>query len=98
MKPETISTIAAFGSAAAAIAAAGTALISYSLGKRQILAAKEVAQRQIESAQAVAQRQVESAQAVARMQLIMPMREAWIGQLRTKLSFLVPRHLRQASL
>ncbi len=54
--------------------------------QRQIQAAKDTADLQIASAQAVAKQQVESAQSVARTQLIMPMREAWIGQLRSKLA------------
>lgn len=73
--------------AGAALVAAGTALVTYRQGKHQIAAAKEVAQRQIESAQAVAKQQIESAQSVARTQLIMPMREAWIGALREKVAF-----------
>jgi hypothetical protein len=65
MKQETVSIIAALGSAAAAIAAGVATWVAYKNGSRQL----------------------ESAQAVARMNLIMPMREAWIGQLRTKLSW-----------
>jgi len=59
----------------AAVAATGAAIVTLFLGKRQI-----------ESAQTVAKQQIESAQTVARQQLITPMREAWIGQLRDKLS------------
>jgi hypothetical protein len=90
-KPETV--VAAF----AALAAAGAAIVTFILGKRQIASAQRIAQQQIESAekgaqrqiasaQAVAQQQIESAQSVARTQLIMPMREAWIEKLREKIA------------
>ena len=104
-KPET------FVSALAALAAAGAAIVTFILGKRQIASAQRIAQQQIdaaretaqkqiaaahaaaqlqiESAQAVAKQQSESAQTVARQQLVMPMREEWIGKLREKLGALM---------
>ena len=61
------------------------------IAQDQIKAAEENARRQIESAQTVAKQQVESAHEVARLNLIMPMREVWIGQLREKLSSYLTR-------
>ena len=62
----------------ATMVAASAAVVTFVLGKRQIA-----------SAQRVAQFQIESAKEVARTNLIMPMREAWIGRLREKLAWYI---------
>jgi hypothetical protein len=95
-KPETVAAVIA------AVAATGAAIVTFTLGKRQMVsaqriaqqqidAAKDTAQRQIESAQAVAKLQIESAQEVARLTMIAPMREKWIGKLRDKIGELMSR-------
>jgi hypothetical protein len=87
MKPETIALVSAVVAALSAAGSIASAVVSYFNGKRQVEGAQAAAQRQIESAQAVAKQQIGSAQAVAHKQLVMPMREAWIGTLREKLAF-----------
>ena len=79
-KPETVAAVIA------AVAATSAAIVTFILGKRQMVSAQLIAQQQIDAAHLAAQLQIESAQTVARQQLTTPMREAWIGQLRDKLS------------
>jgi hypothetical protein len=62
-KPETVV------AAVAALAAAGAAIVTLILGKRQIALAQTVAKQQVESAQEVAQKQTEAALEAAKLQI-----------------------------
>jgi hypothetical protein len=86
VKPETIALVSAVVAALSAAGSIASAVVSYFNGKRQVEGAQVTAEKQIAAAHAAAQLQIESAQTVARQQLNTPMREAWIGQLRDKLS------------
>jgi hypothetical protein len=90
-KPETVAAvIAAFAAAAAATVTfflgRGQIASAQRIAQQQIDAARDTAQKQIDAAHLSAQRQIESAQLISHKQLVMPMREAWIGQLRRRIA------------